>query len=260
MRLTHLLPKSVRKAVLDMLGISALREGTDRLESRLDDHEQRVRQLEDVIQRLDQTPELLWKTSRKRWKSAAPDKALTWGATVTGDAFIDKVVAHGGFDDSPTILELGPGYGRLLKSILAKGLRFSRYVGIDISRTNVEYLRGEFPSDRMQFIEADAEHCSLDFGYDAFIASLIMKHLYPTFEACLGNLARFANPGCRFFFDLLEGGHQHFEKDGITFIHFYTRGEVTEILRNLGLDSVAFDSVEHDPEHIRLFVVAEKAP
>ena len=258
MFLKRIVPGAARRMVAEMLGIRALREATARLEERSLAQDVRISLLESRLQSGNQGVEGLWETSRARWKDANPDKALTWGRAVSGDAFIDKVGAHGGFERIPTVLELGPGYGRLPRAILAKSIGFSRYLGIDISETNVKYLRQEFPSNKMQFIRADAETCSLDITFDTFIASLVMKHLFPTFEACLGNLARFANPGGRFFFDLLEGDRQFFEDDGVTFIHYYTKEGVQGILRKIGLDLAAFDLVEHDPEHVRLLVVAQK--
>jgi len=258
MAVKRFVPAAARRAVIEMLGIGALREATARMEERIRTQELRISQLEERLDRSGHDAEFLWETSRKRWKGADPDRGLTWGRAVSGEAFIDKVVEHGGFEGLPTVLELGPGYGRLPRAIQAKAIGFSQYLGIDISETNVKYLRQEFPSDKMQFIRADAETCSLDITFDTFIASLVMKHLFPTFEACLGNLARFANPGSRFFFDLLEGDRQFFEDDGVTFIHHYTREGVQGILRKVGLDLAVYDLVEHDPEHVRLLVVAQK--
>src|SRR5207245_3599102 len=120
-------------------------------------------------------------------------------------------------------LELGPGYGRLVKSLLEKRVPFNEYYGVDISEKNVAHLSENFNLDRIHFVHADAETCDLAMSYDVFLSSLTMKHLYPTFERVLVNLARFANPGCMFCFDLLEGNRTIFEQDKVTYIKWYTR-------------------------------------
>jgi hypothetical protein len=62
-----------------------------------------------------------------------------------------------------------------------------------------------------------------------------------------------------FFIDLIEGKMADFEDDGVTYVRWYTREEVQEILTNLGLSLVAYDYVEHCPGYTRLLVVARKA-
>jgi hypothetical protein len=88
------------------------------------------------------------------------------------------------------------------------------------------------------------------------LSSLTFKHLFPTFEKALGNVARQADPNAVFIFDLLEGDRQYFENDGVIFIRMYTRDEVRDILARIGLRLVALDTVEHDPEHRQMLVVA----
>jgi SAM-dependent methyltransferase len=200
-----------------------------------------------------------WETSRIRWKETSPHIGLTWGRELSGTAFIEKVVSWARLDSTRTILELGPGYGRLLKSLLEKRVPFNEYYGIDISEKNVAYLSENFKLDGIHFIHADAETWDLGVAYDAFLSSLTMKHLYPTFERVLANLTRFANPGCMFCFDLIEGNRRLFESDKVTYIKWYTRDEVEEILARIPLQLVSFDEVQHDPEYRRLFVVARKA-
>lgn len=57
-------------------------------------------------------------------------------------------------------------------------------------------------------------------------------------------------------FDLLEGNKAYFEADDATFVHWYERSEVEEILGRAGLRVLAFDRVEHEPHRVRLLVVA----
>ncbi len=66
-------------------------------------------------------------------------------------------------------------------------------------------------------------------------------------------------------FDLIEGPRsawwkgRNWEQDK-TYVRNYGKDEVhRRILAKAALEFRAFDSVEHDPEHIRLLVVAEKS-
>ncbi|TMD23603.1 MAG: class I SAM-dependent methyltransferase [Chloroflexi bacterium] len=194
--------------------------------------------------------------SRTRWRSAIPSSDLTWGRRVSGDAFIRKVEFYGGFGSAKSILEIGPGYGRLLQSCLDLKVPFKDYYALDISAANVDWLREKFGAPNRMFIQGDAETTPLPAGFDSMMSSLTFKHLYPSFEPALNNLVRFARPNARFFFDLLEGQSRFFERDRITYIRRYSREQVTDMLARSRLELVAFDTVEHDPEHRRLLVVA----
>jgi SAM-dependent methyltransferase len=178
---------------------------------------------------------------------------------VTGDAFIRKVESYGGFGIDKSLLEVGPGYGRLLQSCIALKVPFKDYYALDISASNLDWLRSRFAADNCMFIEGDAETAALPTGFDTLISSLTFKHLFPSFEAALRNMLRFAHPGAVLFFDLIEGRSQFFERDRITYIRRYSRPEVSDILARTGLEVVAYDTVEHDSEHHRLLVVARSA-
>ena len=197
--------------------------------------------------------------SKTRWVRATPDAALTWGVELTGTAFVAKAGGYGAFGPGKDVLEIGPGYGRLLKAVLAAGQPFRSYTAVDISTQNLDYLRGAFPQPNVRFVHGDVETVALDGRYDAVLSSLTFKHLYPTFGRALAHLATFVRGGGRFCFDLLEGEVQpYFEHGGLNFLRYYTRPEVERLLAAAGLKLVAFDEVEHDPEHRRLLVVAEK--
>jgi SAM-dependent methyltransferase len=157
------------------------------------------------------------------------------------------------------VLEVGPGYGRVLESCLGRGLEFERYIGLDLSARNVEHLRREVDDPRVEILHGDAETVSLDHEVDTVLSFLTFKHLYPSFEPALANLARHLRPGGQVIFDLIEGGRSYFHRDQVTFIREYSRSEVTEILGRLSLEPVAFDRVEHAPGRERLLIVA-RAP
>ena len=132
-----------------MLGIQPLHERIDQIEAEL-------RALEPGG----------WERSRERWRYVHPDAGLTWGLELTGDGFIAKVAEYDAFRPDTSILEIGPGYGRLLKACLDRGVEFDEYLGVDISPLNVEHLRRRFTDPRTTFIVADAEAMELDKRYD----------------------------------------------------------------------------------------------
>ncbi len=209
----------------------------------------------------------MWDRSRERWRNAAPDAELTWGRELDGDAFITAVATYGTFSEDRSILEIGPGYGRLLRGALAAELPFSRYVGVDLSEKNVRTLTERFSADeRIRFINADIESATLDTPVDNVISSLTLKHLYPSWERAVANIVRSVNPGGRFIFDLIErsgvdrlvGTDRYVETADDTYIRHYSREEVSEMLERSGLEREAFDEVVHAPDFSRLLVVARK--
>lgn len=237
-------PKRVRKILSDVLGVTALNWRIDKLEELL------LESKDDISER-----------SRTRWRQTKPDTALTWGARIAGDNFISKASSYGMFDPEKVILEIGPGYGRLLEACLRQKIPFKKYVAVDISLENVKYLRKTFPTTDVQIIHGDIEKASFEDRFDVILSSLTFKHLFPSFEEALRNVASFVNPGSMFFFDLIEGKKRYFEDDGVTYIRWYTRQEILRILCNVFLEVVAFDQIQHDLSNNftkRLFVVARK--
>jgi SAM-dependent methyltransferase len=194
--------------------------------------------------------------ARSRWRGAGPALDLTWGARVSGDAFVERALAHGAFAADGTVLEVGPGYGRILRSCVDRGVPFARYIGLDLSPSNVAHLRQEFADPRIEFIEGDVERTSLPGPVDTVISSLTFKHLYPSFQAALANVRRQLSDRGRVVFDLIEGHRRYFHWDGRTYVREYRRDEVARILAACSLEPAAFDTVEHDRDHRRLLVVA----
>jgi SAM-dependent methyltransferase len=209
------------------------------------------------------TEEDLWNLARSRWVTTTPHLGLTWGHRLSGDNFIAKVEAYGGLGKDRSVLEIGPGYGRLLTALLQRQGAFGQYCGVDISEQNVAFLRERYGRPDIRFVHADAENVVLDGRYDTVVSSLTLKHLYPTLEKALGNIAGFVDAGGLFVFDLLEGTGSSFAKNPKgthTYVRRYTRADVQDILSRMPLRLVAFDHVEHHPKFTRLLVVAEKQP
>jgi 2-polyprenyl-3-methyl-5-hydroxy-6-metoxy-1,4-benzoquinol methylase len=206
-----------------------------------------------------ESEEYLINNSRKRWEQAKPDLHLTWNMDISGDAFIQGVLMHTAIQSSKNILEVGPGWGRLLKAILEKNISFKNYYGIDISRENIAYLKNTFQIPNIHFIHGNIEDIKLDTTFDIVISSLTFKHMYPSFEKALTNISRYMNKKGMVFFDLLkEGNIAFFEEDGVTFIRYYKKKQIKEIVQRSNLGVVGFDKVIHAPGYSRLLVVAQK--
>lgn len=201
----------------------------------------------------------LLERAKRRWRNSEPENGLTWGKEISGDPFITKLQRYVTFDQSIHILEIGPGYGRMLKSILAMKLDFKKYTGLDISEKNIGFLKKFCSDEAVEFVHGDAESFSTGEKFDLIFSSLTFKHLFPTFETALKNLARCLAPGGIIAFDLIEGDRRMFESDQVTYLHFYSKKAVMEILEKVPLELVAFDRVEHMPNFVRLLVVAWKA-
>jgi SAM-dependent methyltransferase len=216
------------------------------------------RRMEALETRLLESQEESWERSRARWREAKPTKHLTWSLDVDGEAFVAKAAEYGAFGTGRRVLEVGPGYGRLLAACLAAGVSFESYVGVDLSRENVDHLRNRFPQDAISFVEADVERIEIGEPADSIISSLTFKHLFPSFEGALRNLAPQLRPEGLVIFDLVEGHRRYFEADGVTYLRWYSRAEVGLILAATGLQLVAFDEVLHMPRYARLLVVARK--
>jgi SAM-dependent methyltransferase len=198
--------------------------------------------------------------AQTRWRTATPDARLTWGIELSGEPFVSKVDSYGGFGADKAILEIGPGYGRLPKACCSLGVPFRRYVAVDLSQANVEYLRDTLTDPRIEVVCGDVQTLALNETFDTVMSSLTLKHLFPTFERALVNMAAHLTIGGRVYFDLIEGDRHRFEHDEVTFIRQYRRDEVVAILENAALELVAFDHVDHHPDHRRLLVVAAKRP
>lgn len=196
--------------------------------------------------------------SKSRWRQAPPDAGLTWGDDVSGDAAVDVADRYGVFGPDHAVLEIGPGYGRILGAALARGAQFRRYVGLDLSEENVRHLRATFVDPRVEIVCGDVESASFDEPLDAAYSFLTFKHIYPTFARALENLARQLRPGGRVVFDLIEGSREYFHRDQVTFMREYTREQAAELVAGAGLGLVAFDRVDHAPGRTRLLVVAER--
>ena len=229
--------------------------GLPQLHGRIHQLERRVESLET---QLHESREEAWERSRTRWRAAEPTANLTWDVELTGGAFIDRAEYHGAFDEDRHIVEVGPGYGRLLQTVIERRLPFARYTGVDLSEQNVRHLSQRFTGEAVSFVHGDVEEVRLEQPVDTVLSSLTFKHLFPSFERALTNLAGQMATGGLVLFDLIEGSRRYFEEDGVTYIRWYERGEVEDLLGRCGLELAAFEEVRHHPTLARLLVVGRR--
>ena len=193
--------------------------------------------------------------STSRWREARPKLDLTWGEALSGGPFVAKVAEHAQLTEQTRILEIGPGYGRLLTALLEQGLPFASYTGLDLSEFNVSHLSERFADPRIRFLQGNVDSASIP-EFDVGYSSLTFKHFYPTFQAALTNCASAMSEHGRMVFDLIEGTRAYFEHDDTTYVHCYQRAEVEKIVAEAGLRVLAFDQVVHGPGQARLLVIA----
>lgn len=241
---------AVRRRLANRLGLTELHARIHQLENRI----------QSLETQLHESREEAWERSRTRWRAAQPNAHLTWDVELTGDAFIDRAEHHGAFGEGRHVVEVGPGYGRLVGTVLARNLPFGSYTGVDLSAENVAHLTEKFPDARVAFVHGDVEEVRFEAPVDAVMSSLTFKHLFPSFEKAVANLASQMAPGALLLFDLIEGSRRFFEEDGVTYIRAYERPEVEAMLVGCGVDLVAFEEVRHHPSLARLLVVGRKRP
>jgi len=133
----------------------------------------------------------LLQLSQARWRADEPDDGLTWGVRMSGNEFVRVLLSHCKLDNA-TIVEIGPGYGRLLDTLLKHSIPFRRYIGLEISASRVARLREHFRNPRIEFIQADVlEDVHLDAVADVTFSSAVFEHLYPDFGRALQTISRF---------------------------------------------------------------------
>jgi 2-polyprenyl-3-methyl-5-hydroxy-6-metoxy-1,4-benzoquinol methylase len=198
--------------------------------------------------------------AKARWQNVEPDAGLTWGRQdLNGDNFIQKVLVYGGFGKEKNVLEIGPGWGRLLIALLKQNISFKSYTGVDLSAKNIEYLKRKYRDySNIHFEVADIEIMNFNIKFNTIMSSLTFKHMYPSFEKSLDNISKNTTQDGKVIFDLIEGRLKYFEQDN-TFIRQYCKDEVKNILIRCGFSHVNFDEVEHAPRQKRLLVIASKS-
>jgi phospholipid N-methyltransferase len=193
--------------------------------------------------------EQLFSLSQERWKGNEEAPHLTWGRIFTGDSFIDALERQYQFSPDHHICEIGPGYGRLLKTILERKLPFRKYSALELSADRAASLAQTFPANNIQFLNADAITARLPERADLVICSATFEHLFPDFTAALTNLvANNLNPGGRLAIDYVQKDpamdtrSQGFERSK-AFVRIYPAKELRQLYKKCGLPDVRLESI-----------------
>jgi ubiquinone/menaquinone biosynthesis C-methylase UbiE len=207
--------------------------------------------------------------SQQRWRGDEADEGLTWGVRMSGDAFAAFLLAHAPTDQDATIVEIGPGYGRITESVLRHNIPFKRYVGFDISEARVRRLREHFGDSRMTFVHSDIlQTADMDGLASLTFASAVFEHLYPDFGAAVASISRFTKPSGFLVVDLCRADELLTHKEagfepGGTYVRTYAIEEVQRLFRENGfilqqIDAISFGNDVNGREIRRTTVCARK--
>ncbi|HMH50503.1 MAG TPA: class I SAM-dependent methyltransferase [Candidatus Acidoferrum sp.] len=191
--------------------------------------------------------------SKERWQGAESEASLTWGSVMTGDTFIGALGAHVdlGTLRQGRILEVGPGYGRLLASLRAAGHTYRSYTGLDLSGDRVQKLSERFGDEHTRFVRGDAMTDQVEAECDLFVCSATFEHLYPSFVRTLQNVQRQLALGAWACVDFVQldpemlVSEAWFEaKDrGGAFVRVYARAELERLFTACGFEVAGVASV-----------------
>jgi SAM-dependent methyltransferase len=212
--------------------------------------------------------EQLLDLSQTRWRGDESDVALTWGVRMSGDAFIQVIEQHFTFENS-VIVEIGPGYGRILEALLKRSAPFRRYVGLELSEARLARLREEFRDPRIEFHQADVlSRVDLDVTADLTFSSAVFEHLYPDFGRALRTIATFTRPGgfavIDFIRDDRDPGKAAAWFADETYIRMYSMPQLEALFTRNGFsiihsERISFGGDAANREIARTVVVAEKS-
>src|SRR5579862_1369934 len=182
------------------------------------------------------SPEALFARSQERWKRDEPDAGLTWGRPMTGESLWDIYSAVRQFRPSDHILEIGPGYGRLLQTCLDRNVPFATYTGVELSPPRVARLSEKYGSEKIRFVVGDVNNWRGERPFDVILCSSTFEHLYPDCSMALRNLASQLAPEATVLIDFIAvaGRNTRFEPSG-TYVRRYDEDELTALFDGAGL-------------------------
>jgi len=197
-------------------------------------------------------PEDLRDRAKIRWRGTEMDEGLTWGTIWDGSAFVNATVKRVSFTPSTSILEIGPGYGRLLDQILKEGLPFQSYLGLDLSQGRIHRLREKYQDDkRVKFLLGDVETFKLDQRFDLCISSATFAHLYPDCGIALRNIERHLKPGGYLMFDVApkpepsNGPYGCWQDDTHTYGCAYAPSDIKRLVAGTRLSDLTSEHILH---------------
>lgn len=142
-----------------------------------------------------------------------------------------RLIEFAGIADGDRVLDVGVGTGSLSLAVLA-GTRRSEVVGIDPSRSYVEYARSRTSDSRARFEVGDAQALAYpDASFDKTLALLVMNFI-PDARKAVVEMRRVTKPG------------------GVVAAAVWDYGEGMTMLRTFWDAAVALDSTA-EPRHER---------
>jgi hypothetical protein len=173
--------------------------------------------------------------SQRRWRGDEPAASLTWGRLMTGDSLWNLYQTKRRFSVNDKILEIGPGYGRLLKTAIEREIPFASYTAVDLSVERVAKLCHEFQFPNVRVFRGDIDTWESDQSYDVVLCSGTFEHLHPDCRNALKNIRRQMAPRGQLFIDFIfaEYATRGFEPDG-TYVRIYTRDELSSMFTECG--------------------------
>jgi SAM-dependent methyltransferase len=172
--------------------------------------------------------------AKRRWEADEVAPGLTWGRLMTGDSLWDLYQKRREFSTTDRILEVGPGYGRLLKTALNRNIPFASYTGVELSAARVKKLTEEYGAETIRFYQADIERWNGKLRFDAAISSATFEHLYPDCKLALQNIYNLLLPNGHALIDFISADYNQsgFEEDG-TYVRIYSHEELLNLFRRL---------------------------
>jgi SAM-dependent methyltransferase len=153
---------------------------------------------------------------------------------MTGESLWDIYQRSRTFRSTDRILEIGPGYGRLLKTALERRVSFASYTGVDLSPARVQKLNDQFGSGKIRFFVGDIDTWHGTEKFDVVICSSTFEHLYPDCRKAIENISTQLAADATMFIDFInvEQSRTFFEPDG-TFIRMYSQAEARDIFEQV---------------------------
>lgn len=169
------------------------------------------------------------------------------------------------FAASDRILEIGPGYGRLLKTAIERNIPFSTYTALELSDARVAQLRTEFTLGTVRFVQGDIDSWVGDRPFDVVICSSTFEHLHPDCKRALRNIREQLAATGSVFIDFIraEASAVSFEETG-TYIREYSQDEARDVFQKCGyivrtIEACTLGQDAHGQPVNRFVVMAAKA-
>ena len=197
--------------------------------------------------------------AQSRWKQPLPAHRTT-----AEQVFLRHLQKAVHFNPTFRILEVGAGQGDLIGQIVKRKKLFGSYLGLDLSRANVDSLHARYASKKVRFLHADASRYPFHTEFDLVIASSLCETIFPSFLPLLKNISRVLPPGRIFAFDLAveddRASISRAEWSGDNYLRLYSQAEIRRQLGLVGMEMLTTEIFEKSPGEHRVFVTALKLP